>query len=89
MADHAHISVENGGALVYLDGTLEELRSLIEFLLLKADVTQAPPCVIVPLIGGKGSLVALLGRIEIFISDIFMATKSMRVSEVVVKLNSS
>jgi len=58
--DHAHVSVEDGGALVYLDSRLEQLRGLFELLLLKTDVSEAPPGVVVPLVGLERPLVALL-----------------------------
>ena len=50
VADHTHIGIKNGGALVDLDGALEQLVCLIELLLLQVYVAQAPPCVVVSFI---------------------------------------
>lgn len=73
MADHSHVGIEDRGPLIDGNGTLQELVSLIEFLLLEAYVSEAPPCVVVTLISLQGPLIAFLGGIKIFIRNIFVA----------------
>lgn len=50
VSDHAHVRVQNGRALIDLDGAVEQLRSLLKLLLLEIDVAETPPCVIMPLV---------------------------------------
>ena len=73
MADHAHVGVEDRRPLIDGNGTLQELVCLIEFLLLEADVSETPPCVVVTLISLQGPLIAFLGGIKILIRNIFVA----------------
>ena len=73
MADHAHVGVEDRGPLIDGNGTLQELICLIEFLLLEADVSETPPCVVMTLISLQSPLIAFLGCIKILIRNIFVA----------------
>jgi len=60
---------------------------LSEALLLKRDVTEAPPGIVVRLVCLQCLLVALLTILIIFISDEFVAAESMRVGEVSIELD--
>ena len=89
MLCHAHVSVENWRPTIDLDCTLEELSCLLKLLLLQTYVTQAPPCIVMSLISSQGTLVTFLGLVEVFVSYVFMAAESMRVSEIGIQLNGS
>jgi len=89
VSDHAHVGVEHWGSLVDLDRGLEKLRGLVEFLLLETYVAKSPPCVVVSLVSRESSLIAFLGRIEVFISDILMPTEGVRICKVSIELDST
>ena len=82
VADHAHVGVKDRGPLIDGNCTLEELRCLIEFLLLEADVSETPPCVVLTLISLQSPLITFLGGIKILICYIFVAAQCMRVCKV-------
>ncbi len=87
VSDHAHVGVEHGRPLIHLNRALQQLRCLVELFLLQAYVAEAPPCVVVPLIRLKSSLVASFGLVEIFIRDILMSAQSVSICEIVIQLN--
>jgi hypothetical protein len=87
VADHAHVGIEDRGPLIYGNSTLQELVCLIEFLLLEADVSETPPCVVVTLISLKGPLIAFLGGIKILIRNILVAAKRVRIGKVDIQLD--
>ena len=73
MTDHPHVGVEDRGPLIDGNGALQELVCLIEFLLLEADVSETPPCVVMTLISLQGPLIAFLGGIKVLVRNILMA----------------
>ena len=73
VADHPHVGIEDRRPLIDGNGTLQELVCLIEFLLLEADVSETPPCVVVTLISLQGPLIAFLGCIKILIRYVLVA----------------
>jgi len=62
---------------------------LFKLFLLEANVSKAPPCVVMTFIARKRFLVALLCLIEVFIGYVFMSAESMSICEMAVQLNST
>ena len=86
---HSQVSVQHSRLLVDLNSLGEELSSLVELLLLEADVSKTPPSVVVALVGRQGSLVALLRRVEVLVRHVLVPAQSVSVRKAVIELDGS
>ncbi len=82
MPYHSHVCVKDWRSLVNLDGTLKKLVCLVKLFLLQVDVSKTPPCVVMPLICCKRTLVTFLGGIKVFICYILMTAEGVSVGKV-------
>ena len=55
--------------------------------MLQEYVSDSPPGVVVPVVGGQGALVALFRLVEVLVGNVLVPAKRVRVREARIKLN--
>jgi len=81
------INVQNRRPWVYLGSCVEVLLRFPELLLFVKNVSEPPVGVVVPLICLDRLLIALFGRLEIFVLNVLVAAESVSVRVLRVQLN--